>query len=260
MMFLGSVKLFSSENWHQIFAFSILPLRTFLNSKLHFHIFQHFQHFFHHFMFSTLFLHGVPGFLALPWSSWGASFCFSGAFFFWFDIILVFCVFDCFLYVCVFDSSLEYIVYVFIWLCTILWGVFGLFLFLFFLASVLLVASPTPPFYLVWFNFDYFLLCLVVCTGRMFCVALVIFGSGINWLFVCLFLSSWFVCFSCIKKSRAFCFLDSFAVFWSSIAFSSLLVSSGLAFAGLLFPFWIVLIIFYKFWLFQWSFLCGCFP
>lgn len=139
-----------------------------------------------------------------------------------------------------------------------------MYLFFFLLRPCLLQVLRLP---FIWFDSILIVFCLFWCIypWRCFCVALVIFCSGINWLLCfCFCLPCAFVlCVAFVfmnqKKSSAFC-SGFFAVFWSSIAFSSLPVSSGLAFAGLLFPFWIVSIIFYKFWLFQWSFLCGCLP
>lgn len=150
-------------------------------------------------------------------------------FWFWFDIILVFWCFY------VFDSSLDYIVYVIIYLYIILWRVFGLCLFFFFfLLRPCLLQVLRLPLCLILYCFLIldciwcvsilinFWLCLVVCSasGVLRCS-----GDFWSWLYLafCVFVFVFLVLlvcvllvFSCIKKIQAFC---------SWILFGVLLVS-----------------------------------
>ena len=164
-----------------------------------------FSTFFHHFIFSTLFQHSIPGgFLVFPGLPGLVCVCFL------FFLVLCFCVFLCVFWcfwsrgVCLFDSSLILCVYILAMAC--LRFVFVCFSFCFVLAC----CKSYALFMVLWFNFDCFLLLLVVCPGR---ASLCCSGDFWSWCFLgfCAFVFMLLVClFFMYKKIQAFLLLDSF--------------------------------------------------
>lgn len=274
----------------------ILCLRTFpvLNCfLLFFIIFNNFSSFYVFNIISTSCL-GV--FFALPWYSWsslcvflfflvlfllpGDMFC---VFFFYsglvilcisFDFLWCFCVFLCVLF---WSKTYCICIYMCIYYVLFLYGVCSACVCFSFSFCFVLASCKSYAFHYVWFYIVLILyciwcvsilidfwLCLVVCSTRgVLCCS----GDFWSWcqLAFCVFVFVFLVLLVCVffiyQKIQVFCSWILFVFSWYPSFFAPLFpLSSYRAFAGLLSLFWIASIVFYKFWAFQWFFLCGCLP